>query len=261
MFLKSNIKKIGILAVLAVLLSVGAVTYANHSWGNYHWARTGNPFTVKLGDSVSTAWDSYLGIASNDWSQSAVLDTSIVSGSGYPKLCRGTSGRVEVCNSKYGYNGWLGIASIWINGDHITKGTVKLNDSYFNTPTYNTTGWKSLVMCQEIGHTFGLNHQDENFNNDPIVPHTCMDYFVPGANEVVHPNQHDYEQLESTYAHLDSTTTLMQSAFSKANRDNNVNVEDWLDSRKDEMKEKLSVLKHDLGNGNKVIDFIMWVQE
>jgi hypothetical protein len=36
---------------------------ANHSWGNYHWARTSNPFTVKMGDNVSGAWDSMLGIA------------------------------------------------------------------------------------------------------------------------------------------------------------------------------------------------------
>lgn len=29
-------------------------------------------------------------------------------------------------------NGWLGIASISVNGSHITQGTVKLNDTYFN---------------------------------------------------------------------------------------------------------------------------------
>lgn len=261
MFLKSNIKKIGLFAVLVTLLSIGAVTYANHSWGNYHWARTGNPFTVKLGDSVSTAWDSYLGIASNDWSQSLVLDTSVVSGSTNPRLCRGTSGKVEVCNSKYGYNGWLGIASIWISGNHITKGTVKLNDSYFNYSTYNKPGWKSLVMCQEIGHTLGLDHQDENFNNEPIIPHTCMDYFVPGDNEIVGPNQHDYDQLEAIYGgHFDSITTLTQNVSKKPNR-NDVNIEEWLNSRSDDLKKKLSVLEHDLGNGDKVVDFIIWVQE
>ncbi len=29
-------------------------------------------------------------------------------------------------------------------------------------------------MCQEIGHDFGLDHQDENFNNPNLG--TCMDY-------------------------------------------------------------------------------------
>ena len=29
---------------------------------------------------------------------------------------------------------------------------MKLNDSYFNSAPYNTTVWRSLVMCQEVGH-------------------------------------------------------------------------------------------------------------
>jgi len=28
---------------------------ATHSWGGYHWARTANPFTIKLGNNVSGA--------------------------------------------------------------------------------------------------------------------------------------------------------------------------------------------------------------
>ena len=53
-------------------------TSANHSWGGYHWARSSNPFTLKLGDNVSASWDSYLVTTSSDWSQSTVLDTTIV---------------------------------------------------------------------------------------------------------------------------------------------------------------------------------------
>ncbi|HLE73912.1 MAG TPA: hypothetical protein VI688_06690, partial [Anaerolineales bacterium] len=68
-----------VLALIALLLlpiSAGA----RHSWGNYHWARTTNPFTIKLGDNVSGLWDGMLGIASSDWSQSNVLDTTVVAG-------------------------------------------------------------------------------------------------------------------------------------------------------------------------------------
>lgn len=39
--------------VLAAVTAAPAV--ANHSWSGYHWARTSNPFTVTLGDNVSTA--------------------------------------------------------------------------------------------------------------------------------------------------------------------------------------------------------------
>src|SRR6266571_1036837 len=105
-------------------------------------------------------------------------------------------------------NGWLGVAQIWVSGLHIIQGTVKLNDTYFNTSTYNKPEWRNLVMCQEVGHTFGLDHQDTNFSNTNLG--TCMDYtsnpLGPPDNE--HPNQHDYDELVTIYNHLDSTTTV-----------------------------------------------------
>src|SRR3989338_7943999 len=100
-------------AVVAVVLSASTfatIALATHSWGNYHWARTANPFNLKLGDNVSSTWDAYLGEASSDWSQSSVLDTTVVTGNAVsPKRCRATSGRVEVCSANYGFNGWLGV--------------------------------------------------------------------------------------------------------------------------------------------------------
>ena len=55
-----------------------------------------------------------------------------------------------------------------------------------------------MVTCQEIGHTFGLDHQDENFTNTNLG--TCMDYTNdPSTNQ--HPNQHDYDELASIYGH------------------------------------------------------------
>jgi hypothetical protein len=64
-----------------------------------------------------------------------------------------------------------------------------------------------------VGHTLGLDHQDENFNNANLG--TCMDYTNdPSTNQ--HPNQHDYDELQTIYAHLDSTTTIGQAALSTA---------------------------------------------
>ncbi|HET7495192.1 MAG TPA: hypothetical protein VFJ80_07060 [Candidatus Limnocylindrales bacterium] len=202
-----------LLAVIAALVAPGTVA-ANHSWGGYHWARQANPFTLKLGENLGSVWDPILGTTSSDWSRSTVLDTTIVAGGAKPRNCRPTSGRVEVCNAAYGSTGWLGVAQIWITGGtHITQGTVKVNDTYFATSTYNTTAWRNLVMCQEVGHTLGLDHQDENFNNANLG--TCMDYTNdPSTNQ--HPNQHDYDELQTIYAHLDSTTTIGQAALSTA---------------------------------------------
>src|SRR5262245_33597813 len=101
------------LAVAAAFAAPEAA--ATHSWNGYHGARTANPFTVKLGSNLSSAaWTTALGGASSDWSASDVLNTMVVSGLANPRNCRPTSGRVEVCNARYGNNGWLGIASIWI---------------------------------------------------------------------------------------------------------------------------------------------------
>ncbi len=188
----------------AVIIPQQAVE-ANHQWGSYHWARQTPQFTLELGDNVDGSWDSYLMTSVTDWSQSSVIDLVSVAGGTSPRKCRITSGRVEVCNDTYGNTGWLGVAGISASGSHITGAYVKLNDTYYNTSTYNTPAWRNLVMCQEIGHAFGLDHQDEDFNNANL--NTCMDYTnSPGSNQ--HPNGHDFDQIETMYAHLDSTTTV-----------------------------------------------------
>jgi hypothetical protein len=202
-----------LLAALIVTVSLAgfpSLALATHSWGGYHWARTSNPFTLKVGDNVNGSWDSALNGAVSDWSQSTVLDLAKVAGGTRPKPCKATLGRVEVCNASYGNTGWLGVAQIWItDSTHITQGVVKLNDTYFNTSTYNTPAWRNLVTCQEVGHTFGLDHQDENFNNANLG--TCMDYTNdPSTNQ--HPNKHDYDELVIIYSHLDSSTTIGQVA-------------------------------------------------
>ena len=201
-------------AVLLTLVTSSTPAYANHSWNGYHWARTANPFTLKLGDNVSGLWDGMLVTASNDWSQSSVLHTTIVPGGARPKNCRPTSGRVEVCSASYGNTGWLGIAQIWLTGGtHIVQGVVKNNDYYFGSSTYqyNNTAEMQHVICQEIGHTFGLDHQ----STTGASLNTCMDYYHnTSASDTLstHPNQHDYDELATIYAHLDSTTTVGASA-------------------------------------------------
>jgi len=252
------------LLVFAALAAVPGSVFADHSWGNYHWARTSNPFTLKLGDNVSSGWDAYLATTSSDWTVSSVLNTTIVAGGANPKNCRATSGQVQVCNSKYGNNGWLGIASIWASGDHIVQGTVKVNDTYFNTATYNTPAWRNLVMCQEVGHIFGLDHQDENFSNGNL--NTCMDYTnSPSSNQ--HPNAHDYEELESIYSHLDGTTTVGQTVQSAPGRGKMPPAMADLEIDGPGQWGKLIHSSHggwketyelDFGGGHKVITHVIW---
>lgn len=194
------------------VLAVGPAM-ANHAWGNYHWARTSNPFTLRVVDAVSNQWDGYLDGAISDWTSSTVLNLTKEAGAGVnAKKCTAIPGKMLACNAAYGQRGWLGIATIWANGDHITQATTKLNDTYFSMAAYNTPPWRRLVTCQEIAHDFGLDHQDENFSNANLG--TCMDYTSnpvgPPSNE--HPNQHDFDELVTIYTHLDSSNSFSASS-------------------------------------------------
>jgi hypothetical protein len=252
-----------------LIITVFSLTYAkaasaNHSWANYHWARTNNPFTLQMGNNLSPGWLPYLQTTSADWSASSVLDTLIVSGATNGRRCRPTSGRLEVCNSFYGNNGWLGLAQIWVNGDHIVQGVTKINDTYFSQTQYNTTAWKNLVMCQEVGHIFGLNHQDEVFNNPNL--NTCMDYTNdPTSNQ--HPNQHDYDELEIIYSHVDAFTTLKSlvqklplgfSTSDKANNNNTENRDEW--GKELRNNGHVAEFERDFGNGKKLVTSVILAQ-
>jgi hypothetical protein len=243
-------------ALLAVAISaLPSLALGTHSWGGYHWARQSNPFTLKVGDNVTSAWDGILDTTISDWSNSDVHPSPVVltkvPGGTRPKPCKATAGRVEVCNASYGNNGWLGIAQIWITGGtHIVQGVTKVNDYYFNTAKYNTTPWRNLVMCQEVGHTLGLDHQDENFTNANLG--TCMDYTNdPSTNQ--HPNKHDYDELGIIYSHLDTTTTVGSVV-------NAAGASGWGKLVSSSASSHSSIYRLDLGNGQSVLTHVIWAQ-
>lgn len=203
------------LTVLSMLITgvYAVVANADHTWGKYHWdlstAQT-ESIPLELGDNLSPSWRPSLDEASDQWNLSVLKNQ--VGDFGSNANCDPTPGRVEVCNGEYGLNGWLGIASIWATrgrSNHITQATTRVNDTYFNSAPYDSEAWRIFVMCQEVGHTFGLDHQDENFNNANLG--TCMDYTddpdgtINGEPDNRYPNQHDFDQLADIYAHLNST--------------------------------------------------------
>lgn len=233
---------------------------ATHSWGTYHWARTSNPFTLKVGNNVTSNWTSHFNTSVSDWNASSVMNLNAVAGTSN-KRCSMVAGTVQVCNGTYGNNGWLGLASINITGgDHITQGSAKMNDTYFNTATYNNPNEKLHVMCQEIGHTFGLGHTSE----DGSSQNTCMDYFSnTGANATstlsTHPNQHDYDELASKYAHLDTTTTISASSASiAASEEVTNNPNSWGQLISQSANGRSSTYEKEHSNGSRTITHVYW---
>ena len=249
-------------AALAVTVALPAGASANHSWNGYHWARTANPFTIKLGDNVSGPWEAMLATASSDWSQATSgnpVRTTVVPGGTRPKPCKATAGRVEVCSASYGNTGWLGVAQIWItNSVHIVQGTVTNNDYYFGSSSYayNNSAEMQHVICQEIGHTFGLDHQ----STDGSSQNSCMDYYhntSASDTQSTHPNSHDYGELATIYAHLDSTTTIGSAPASSGSSTGN-DASSWGRLVAGSRTSGESVYEQRLNASQRVVTFVIW---
>lgn len=263
-------KAILIIAGLALLFAgFVAVANANNSWSKYHWDKsTADSVTspLVLGDNLTTtAWRSSLSGASSDWNVSVLKNQAVA---GNNTNCNTVLGQVEVCNDTYGNTGWLGIAQIWVyrgRDGHIGQALVKVNDTYFNMAKYNTSAWRNMVMCQEVGHTFGLGHQDENFDNPNL--NTCMDYTSnPDSNQ--HPNQHDYDEMEAKYAHLNGVIEEEKEKGSNngkkpkkmgigASVDLN-NPSAWGQAIKQDAQGNNSLFERNLGNGLVLVTYVIW---
>ena len=246
-----------VLAVIVMLAAFPISASANHAWGNYHWARTSNPVTLKVVDSMTSNWDDNLNMALTDWDRSNVLTLVKETGdssSRARKRCAAISGKVRACNSEYGNNGWLGLAQIWASGSHITQGTAKMNDTYLANPAYgyNETA-RQHVICQEIGHDWGLGHQDESGAD----LNTCMDY--ADALDNPSPNSHDYQQLETIYGHLDSTNTAASAPPGFANADVHAQ-ENWGTKVHESADGRSAIFERDFGNGFKIFTFVFWAK-
>lgn len=220
MFRNAIKKSLIAVSVGIAVAAIPVVSYASHSWANYHWARTANPFTLKVTNSMTSEWQASFNGTISAWNTPIgtnfdALNFNVVTGSTNKQVrrqCRPKAGQIIACNLAYGQNGWLGLASINIDGSgHITQGSAKMNDSY--SSYWGIAGERNHVVCQEIGHLFGLGHTSE----DGSSQQTCMDY-SSGVNSQW-PNAHDFEQLKTIYNHIDTYTTVTSgsSAASAAN--------------------------------------------
>ena len=95
--LNSSRLRLTALSLGMLVAALPGVAMATHSWGGYHWARTANPFTLKLGDNLTSAdWKSHLSQTSSDWNSGSgtpVL-TAIVAG-GSNKRCSMVAGTTQ----------------------------------------------------------------------------------------------------------------------------------------------------------------------
>ena len=249
---------------VATILALSVPASASNSWNNYHWLRSGTQIAPAVRVSGTAAWRSFVQASVSDWNRSIVIEspgpTEVARD---PKRCAAINGEILVCNAAYGKRGWLGIATIWISNGHITQGTTKLNDSYYTAGSiYNTPAWRAAVTCQEIGHNFGLGHQDEDFSTD--LTNSCMDYTsVPAGNE--RPDFHDYATLEAIYSHPDATNfgvaTVGQSSAPASKLDGAIPGDspvEWGRAIHRDAHGRPDIFVQDLGNGARKITHVLW---
>lgn len=121
-------------------------------------------------------------------------------------------------------------------------------------------------MCQEIAHTFGLDHQSTNGSSQ----NSCMDYFSnTGANATstlsTTPNYHDFEQLAIIYGHLDSSTTVaLTTARTAASASDNNDEEDpknWGVLMRQSGNGRSSTYERSDRDGTKLVTHVFWTIE
>jgi len=256
---KRTIQIVVTFAIIAMLAISSFPAGATHAWGDYHWARSTNPVNLSVVDNMTSNWDGNLDTAIGDWDRSSVLALSKEAGddsSRSRKRCGAAKGKLVACNYTYGNNGWLGLAQIWVKGSHITQGTAKMNDTYLASGYTNTN--KQHVICQEVGHLFGLTHQDESGAD----LNTCMDY--SSALDNPHPNQHDYDELEIIYQHLDSgggggggPGGGKPKGFYNADMHAQ---ENWGVKISESASGHAALFVRDFGNGYKIFTFVFWAE-
>ncbi len=177
-------KKLTIVSILIVaFLSLTAVASADHSWNGYHWGSDNLSPSVKDKTS-SPLYNVTAGV--DEWTN---LGTPIS-----PQLTDGKKGNITVSEGSSTF--WLGLARVFVEEGHITKGEVKLNTRLLGS--YGAAA-ADHVLCQELGHVLGLDHNRTEGD-------TCMnDQATLGS--VTSPNAHDAEMLTTVYNHTDQVSS------------------------------------------------------
>lgn len=138
------------------------------------------PFTLYVTSTiVDPNLQSALSLAAADWSISTVVDVVIAN----PPRRAPT---VPVSDG-YWSDPWSGLTSISTDHGYIIGASIRLNRSWLDARDANG---KQRVICQELGHALGLDHQDS-------ATDSCMGPYSTG----VHPNALDYSDLELAYGH------------------------------------------------------------
>lgn len=165
-----------------------------------HWPENGNGLRVMIINALTPEWHNSFDLAVEDWNSGQPDAIEITKEMGtYDENCEAPDGKVIVCNGDYGDSKWRGVNEAMLNPrGKIVSSTARMNEYYlFNM---REGAWQ-YTLCHEIGHSLGLGHTDENFDNPDLG--NCMDY-TDNLNANKHPDESNYEKLLSIYGPISS---------------------------------------------------------
>lgn len=170
------------LASLFVLVFAATTAVATNRWGCWKYANYAiNWYNGGSGDYYNI-YNEEAKTDSNSWHNYTDVSLTNVSAAG-------STDHVNAYNGSYGSTGWLGIAEIQrSSGCTVYQGRSRLNQTYLDNGSYTRTN-KKHVACQEVGHLFGLHH-NQGSNT------TCMNDTILSAP---YPNSHDQSMINSIY--------------------------------------------------------------
>ncbi len=168
------------LAIAGIYLGSAGSAWAGHRWGCWQYQDA----NINVYNGATNAY--YKHFQSKIWNHTKAWDpyTDLVLNQvGSP----GSSDHINCYAGKYGNNGWLGIAEILsYSGCIVFEGRARLNKTYLNNGSYSKKN-KRHVACQEVGHLFGLDHQNAA---------SCMNDAILNKPR---PNTHDRDLVNSIY--------------------------------------------------------------
>jgi len=176
-------------------LAVGADNSTSGEYPKNTWAHQGQGLNLEVQNALTQDWYPILEKVLRDWSdQSPETLNLTIREVASDAECKFVPGVLKVCNANYGATGWRGINQILVDEfNNLTSSVAKMNEHYLLNLG---DGIKQYTMCHEIGHGWGLGHQDQDFNN--VDSGSCMDYVMDPENNQ-HPNAKDFAILRQVY--------------------------------------------------------------
>lgn len=159
-----------------------------------HWPKDGEGLKVTIINALSDEWQTRFESVVADWNygEPNAVDLVVEKGSFTPN-CEAPDGKIIVCNGDYGETSWRGVNEALLDYNGIVSTSARMNEYYLS---HLDSSAGQYTLCHELGHTFGLSHTDEDFDNEDLG--NCMDY-TNNLNANKHPDTMNFETLLLLY--------------------------------------------------------------